>query len=71
MTIQFGPQPRRSIIKNLTKALAAAVAIALAGAVQARDFRSSDTHPGDYPTVMGVKFMGEKLKELSGGKLGI
>lgn len=58
-------------MKNLTKALAAAVAIALAGAVQARDFRSSDTHPGDYPTVMGVKFMGEKLKELSGGKLGI
>lgn len=58
-------------MKNLTKALAAAVAIALAGVVQARDFRSSDTHPADYPTVMGVKFMGEKLKEISGGKMGI
>lgn len=58
-------------MKNLTKALAAAVAIALAGAVQARDFRSSDTHPKDYPTVLGVKYMGEKLKEISGGKLGV
>ncbi|MBK8182463.1 MAG: TRAP transporter substrate-binding protein [Candidatus Competibacteraceae bacterium] len=58
-------------MNNMTKALVAAVAIALAGVAQARDFRSSDTHPGDYPTVMGVKFMGERLKELSGGKLGI
>lgn len=58
-------------MKNMTKALVAAVAIALAGAVQARDFRSSDTHPADYPTVLGVKFMGERLKELSGGKMGI
>ena len=44
-------------MKNMTKALVAAVAIALAGVAQARDFRSSDTHPADYPTVMGVKFM--------------
>ncbi|MBK7541969.1 MAG: TRAP transporter substrate-binding protein [Candidatus Competibacteraceae bacterium] len=58
-------------MKNMTKALVAAVAIALAGVAQARDFRSSDTHPADYPTVMGVKFMSERLKELSGGKMGI
>ena len=58
-------------MKNMTKALVAAVALALASVAQARDFRSSDTHPGDYPTVLGVKFMGERLKELSGGKLGI
>ena len=58
-------------MKNMTKALVAAVAVALAGVAQARDFRSSDNQPATYPTVMGVKFMGERLKELSGGKMGV
>ncbi len=37
-------------------------------AAQATEFRSADIHPDDYPTVTAVKFMGERLKELSGGK---
>lgn len=53
--------------------LAAAAAVALAlpaffGAAQAREFRSSDVHPDDYPTVMAVKYMSEQLKAKTGGK---
>lgn len=32
---------------------------------------SSDTHPGDYPTVKAVEFMGERLAERTNGRLGI
>ena len=45
-----------------------AVAAALAFGAGATEFRSADIHPDDYPTVTAVKFMGERLKELSGGK---
>ena len=34
----------------------------------AAEFRSADIHPDDYPTVTAVRFMGERLKQLSGGK---
>ena len=48
------------------------VALALgaaAFAVQAAEFRSADTHNADdYPTVVAVKFMSERLEKLSGGK---
>ena len=49
----------------LTVAIAAGVT---AMAAQATEFRSADIHPDDYPTVTAVKFMSERLKELSGGK---
>jgi len=50
-------------------ALIVAIAASLAAmAAQATEFRSADIHPDDYPTVTAVKFMGERLKELSGGK---
>jgi TRAP-type C4-dicarboxylate transport system substrate-binding protein len=50
-------------------ALAACATAALASfGAQATEFRSADIHPDDYPTVTAVKFMGERLKELSGGK---
>ena len=39
--------------------------------VQARDFRSADIHPADYPTVEAVKFIGKQLAEQSKGKLGV
>ena len=44
---------------------------AFAGASMACDttLRSSDTHPDGYPTVEGVKAMGKKLEELTGGRL--
>jgi len=46
--------------------------LALAATVaQARDFRSSDIHPTDYPTVEAVRQMGKALKEQSKDKLGI
>ena len=51
------------------KKLWVAVAASLVSlAASATEFRSSDIHPDDYPTVMAVKFMGERLKALSGGK---
>jgi len=51
------------------KTLVAAVVAGIAAlGAQATEFRSADIHPDDYPTVTAVKFMGERLKQLSGGK---
>jgi tripartite ATP-independent transporter DctP family solute receptor len=50
------------------KTLVAAAAALLAFAAQAAEFRSSDIHPDGYPTVEAVKFMGERLKQLTNGK---
>lgn len=49
--------------------LAAALAIALPA--QARNFRSSDVHPADYPTVEAVKHLGKLLAEQSNGRHGV
>ena len=52
----------------------AILSIALAAAAfpaQARDFRSADVHPADYPTVEAVKFMGKQLAEASKGRHGV
>ncbi len=38
---------------------------------QARDFRSADVHPLDYPTVMTVKKMGEVISKKTNGKYNI
>jgi len=51
--------------------LALCAVVALAAPVAAREFRSADVHPADYPTVMAVKFMGEQLAAQSGGELGV
>lgn len=48
-----------------------ALALALSVPAQARDFRSSDVHPNDYPTVEAVKYLGAKLKEATNGRLGV
>jgi tripartite ATP-independent transporter DctP family solute receptor len=48
-----------------------AACLAFAGTAGARDFRSADVHPNDYPTVEAVRQMGKALKEHSGGKLGV
>src|SRR5258706_7500495 len=48
-----------------------AAAIAVATLAQARDFRSADVHPTDYPTVEAVRHMGNLLKEQTKGKLGV
>lgn len=38
------------------------------GAAQARDFRSADVHPNDYPTVQAVTHIGKVIGEKTGGK---
>jgi len=51
-------------------ALLAALALPVT-ALHARDFRSADVHPADYPTVQAVNHMGKLLKERSNGRLGV
>ncbi len=54
--------------KVFNQMLLAAAALA-AGAAQAAEFRSADTHNADdYPTVAAVKKMSELLEQKSGGK---
>lgn len=57
-------------IRN-TLLAATAGAILAASPALARDFRSADIHPNDYPTVEAVKYMDKLLKEQSKGKLGV
>ena len=49
-------------------ALVAAVAAAFSLPAVAKEFRSADVHPEDYPTVMAVKYMSEQVKKATGGK---
>ena len=51
--------------------LAAAGLALAAGGAAARDFRSAEVHPADYPTTLAVQYMGKLLVERSGGKLGV
>ena len=48
------------------RSLALGACVALAIPASAREFRSADIHPADYPTVEAVKFMGEQLAAQSG-----
>ena len=41
------------------------------GAAQARDFRSADVHPLDYPTVMTVKKIGDIVSQKTSGKYNV
>jgi tripartite ATP-independent transporter DctP family solute receptor len=53
------------------RALAFAAAASVVLTAHARDFRSSDVHPTDYPTVEAVRQMGKQLSEQTKGKLGV
>src|SRR6478735_5815565 len=55
--------PLRSLL------LGACVAMSLPAA--ARDFRSADIHPTDYPTVEAVRYIGKLLSEQTGGEMGV
>ena len=60
--------------KQLKKVLGVVLASAFAlGAaqVEARDFRSADVHPQDYPTVMTVKKIGEIVSQKTNGKYNV
>ncbi|NYZ12355.1 TRAP transporter substrate-binding protein [Azospirillum sp. RWY-5-1] len=58
-------------MRKLLSALAFAAVAGLALPSAARDFRSADIHPGDYPTVEAVKYMGKLLSEQTNGRLGV
>ncbi|MDB5861804.1 MAG: dicarboxylate transporter subunit DctP [Ramlibacter sp.] len=58
-------------MKQLIKGLLTAVALAAAGGAYAVEFRSSDIHPDDYPTVLAVRHMGETLSKATNGRLTI
>ena len=53
---------------RLTRLAAALCAAAITLPAAAKEFRSADVHPEDYPTVMAVKFMSDYIKQKSGGK---
>ncbi|WP_315838143.1 TRAP transporter substrate-binding protein [Bradyrhizobium prioriisuperbiae] len=59
-------------MKQIARVAGSCLAIlAFATTVQARDFRSADIHPTDYPTVEAVRFMGKQLSEATNGRLGV
>ena len=53
------------------RSLLAGACLALAVPATAREFRSADIHPTDYPTVEAVRFMGSQLATETGGRLGV
>ncbi|MBL8525497.1 MAG: TRAP transporter substrate-binding protein [Betaproteobacteria bacterium] len=48
-----------------------AICALLSFAVHAKDFRSADVHPTDYPTVGAVRYMGKLLLDQSKGRFGV
>ena len=58
-------------MSSMFRAAALAAALAVALPAQARNFRSSDVHPADYPTVEAVKHFGKLLSEQSSGRHGV
>ena len=61
---------QKKMKKILGVVLASAFAMG-AAQVQARDFRSADVHPQDYPTVMTVKKIGEIVSQKTNGKYNV
>lgn len=53
---------------RLGKFLAALALAGVAAGAHAAEFRSSDIHPDDYPTVLAVKHMGELIAKRTNGK---
>ena len=59
-------------MRPVTRSIAAAAAaLLLATATQARDFRSAEVHPQDYPTTLAVQHMGKLVAERSKGRMGV
>jgi tripartite ATP-independent transporter DctP family solute receptor len=48
--------------------LAAALTLCAAPLAVAKEFRSADVHPDDYPTVMAVKYMSELIRQRTDGR---
>ena len=58
-------------LKKLASAIIGVALATSASTLLARDYRSADNQPKDFPTVMAVKSMGDVLAKDSGGKQGI
>jgi len=58
-------------LKNILGVVLASAFAMGAAQVEARDFRSADVHPADYPTVMTVKKIGEIVSQKTNGKYNI
>ncbi|HEX4780066.1 MAG TPA: TRAP transporter substrate-binding protein [Usitatibacter sp.] len=56
---------------SIRRALVAAAAALTFGGAAARDFRSAEVQPADYPTTLAVQHMGKLLADRSGGRMGI
>lgn len=52
-------------------ACAALAAFCQPATVAARDFRSAEVHPGDYPTTLAVRHMARLLMEQTKGRMGV
>lgn len=62
----------RIALRHLAQAVGTVVAATVfSTAAHARDFRSADVHPGDYPTVAAVKYMGKLIADQTKGRLGV
>jgi tripartite ATP-independent transporter DctP family solute receptor len=57
--------------KLITAALAGLLALGTLGTANARQFRSADVQPPDYPTVKAVQFMSDALSKATDGKYSI
>ncbi len=57
------------MLKTLTTALVASVAMIATASACEITLKSSDTHPDGYPTVEAVKYMGDLLKERTNGRI--
>ena len=53
---------------RLTRIAAAIAAAAVCIPAMAKEYRSADVHPEDYPTVMAVKFMSDYISKKTNGK---
>src|SRR5882757_1532292 len=51
--------------------LAAVAGVLAAGTAQAREFRATDIHERNYPTVQTIAYMGGLIFDRTGGELGI
>jgi tripartite ATP-independent transporter DctP family solute receptor len=63
---------RRVLFARRIRALGAvALLAAMSGGAGAKEFRSADVHPADYPTVKAVEYLGKLVQERSGAAFSV
>ena len=62
-------RPTKTLLSPLLGLVAAGMLAA--STAEAKEFRSSDVHPLDYPTVQAVMYMGKLIGERTGGRHGV